>query len=58
MRKSRKLLTFETFAQMFLDFGKEFNTTQVDNTAVSIEIQTEEFKLLWRKVRNALKPLP
>ena len=27
MSKSRELLTLETFAPLFLDFGKEFNET-------------------------------
>ena len=53
MRKSRKLLTFEIFVQMFLDFEKEFIATQEGNNAFSIEIQREEFKSLWAKVKDA-----
>ena len=53
MPKLRKWLTFEKFAQMFLDFGREFNAAKEGNTAISIEIQMEEFKLLWTKVKDA-----
>ena len=52
MLKSRKLLTFEIFAQMFLDFEKEFNATKRSNTAFSMEIQMEEFKSLQTKVKG------
>lgn len=52
MPKSRKL-TFETFAQMFLDFEEEFNATQEGNAAFSTEIQRKEFKSLWTKVKKA-----
>ena len=43
---SREWLSFETLAQMFLDFEKEFNATQEANAAFSIEIQMEELNSL------------
>ena len=52
MPKSSILLTFETFAQMFLDFEKEFNATLEGNTAFSIEIQMDEFRSFWTKVKG------
>ena len=54
MPKSKRLLTFERFAQIFLDFEREFNATpQEGNTTFSIEIQREEFKSLWARVRES-----
>ena len=53
MAKSRKWLTFEAFAQMFLDIEKEFNVTQECNIVFSLEFQREEFKWLWTKVKDA-----
>ena len=46
-------MTFEIFAQMFLDFEKEFIATQEGSNAFSIEIQREEFNSLWTKVKDA-----
>ena len=54
MPKSRRLLIFERFAQIFLDFEREFNATpQEGNTTFSIGVQKEEFKSLWAKVRDS-----
>ena len=54
MPKSRKLLTFEKFAQIFLDFEKEFNAPPLEgNTTFTIDIQRQEFKSLWARVRDS-----
>ena len=55
--KSRRLLIFERFTHIFLDFEREFYATlQERNTTFSSEIQKKEFKLLCSRVREPYEP--
>ena len=62
MPKSRRLITFERFPQIFLDFEREFNASpQEGNTTFSIESQKEEFTVILSRVIYMwcpLRPLP
>ena len=52
MSKSDKLVKFDKMASLFLEFENDFNEMpQESHTSFTVELQKEEFKTLWEKVR-------
>ena len=52
MSKSDKLVKFDKMASLFLEFENDYNEMpQESHTSFTLEIQKEEFKTLWEKVR-------
>ncbi|XP_065355901.1 uncharacterized protein LOC135950281 [Calliphora vicina] len=51
-RKSNSLVKFERLAALLLEFEGDFlEVSKGDQTTISVDLQKEEFKVLWEKVR-------
>lgn len=54
MSKSENLVKFEKFAALLLEFEDDFNdVSQESQTSYTVDLQKEEFRVLWEKVRVA-----